>query len=202
MANTFRKIYKKTGSSGTSSDYQLVGNVGVNGVELDIMKGATSSSSGEIGLVPKPTSGYEDRVLTGDATWKTIDTLLRNSSLFGSTSISDIDDGTVTGAIDYFKSNTNGMVQFSTRDIIIDTAISGASYTAYAPSEILDLSKLFPNAKFIIAAGGRRSGTNHVCTSVVDGGRYLYCLAPSQGVYTVTVVGFYGDFCLTKDEQE
>ena len=55
MANTFRKIYKRTGSSGTAADYQLVGNVGVNGVELDIMKGATSSSSGEIGLVPKPT---------------------------------------------------------------------------------------------------------------------------------------------------
>ena len=54
MANTFRKIYKKTGNSGSSSDYQLVGNVGVNGVELDIMKGATLSSEGEIGLVPKP----------------------------------------------------------------------------------------------------------------------------------------------------
>ena len=51
LANTFRKIYKKTGSSGTSSDYQLVGNIGVDGVELDIMKGATSGADGEIGLV-------------------------------------------------------------------------------------------------------------------------------------------------------
>ena len=201
MPGTFRRLNRKVIDENGEEKFELLATVGVDDTELDIMKGATSSSSGEIGLVPKPTSGYEDRVLTGDATWKTIDTLLRNSSLLGSTSISDIDDGTVTGAIDYFKSNTNGMVQFSTRDIIIDTAISGASYTTYAPSEILDLSKLFPNAKFIIAAGGRRSGTNHVCTAVVDGGRYLYCLAPSQGVYTVTVVGFYGDFCLTKDEQ-
>ena len=54
LANTFRKIYKKTGSSGTSADYTLVGNVGVDGVELDIMKGATLDSEGEIGLVPKP----------------------------------------------------------------------------------------------------------------------------------------------------
>ena len=54
MANTFRKIYKKTGSTGTSADYTLVGNVGVDGVELDIMKGATLDSEGEIGLVPKP----------------------------------------------------------------------------------------------------------------------------------------------------
>ena len=44
MANTFRKVYRKTGNSGSASDYQLVGNVGVDGVELDIMKGATSLS--------------------------------------------------------------------------------------------------------------------------------------------------------------
>ena len=69
VANTFRKIYKKTGNSGSSSDYQLVGNVGVNGVELDIMKGATSSADGEIGLVPKPTKGTANRYLRCDGTW-------------------------------------------------------------------------------------------------------------------------------------
>ena len=79
MANTFRKIYKKTGNSGSSGDYQLVGNVGVNGVELDIMKGATSSVDGQIGLVPKPTSGQENYILTGDGLWKNIDTLLSSS---------------------------------------------------------------------------------------------------------------------------
>ena len=79
MANTFRKIYKKTVNSGSSGDYQLVGNVGVNGVELDIMKGASSSSNGEIGLVPKPTSGQENYILTGDGLWKNIDTLLSSS---------------------------------------------------------------------------------------------------------------------------
>ena len=68
MANTFRKVYKKTGNSGTSSDYQLVGNIGVNGVELDIMKGASSSISGEIGLVPKPLSGQENSLLVWSAT--------------------------------------------------------------------------------------------------------------------------------------
>ena len=69
MANTFRKIYKKTGSSGTSSDYQLVGNVGVDGVELDIMKGSSSSAAGEIGLVPKPAAGSSNRYLRCDGTW-------------------------------------------------------------------------------------------------------------------------------------
>ena len=70
MANTFRKIYKKTGSSGTSSDYELTGVVGVNGIELDIMRGATSSSDGEIGLVPKPIAGQEDYILTGNGVWR------------------------------------------------------------------------------------------------------------------------------------
>ena len=79
MANTFRKIYKKTGNSGSSGDYQLVGNVGVNGVELDIMKGATNSVDGELGLVPKPVAGQENYILTGDGLWKNIDTLLSNS---------------------------------------------------------------------------------------------------------------------------
>ena len=69
MANTFRKIYKKTSITGTSSDYQLVGNVGVDGVELDIMKGATSGADGEIGLVPKPTMGTANRYLRCDGTW-------------------------------------------------------------------------------------------------------------------------------------
>ena len=73
MANTFRKVYKKTGNSGSSSDYQLVGNIGVNGVELDIMKGATSSSAGEIGLVPKPSAGSSERYLSANGTFKEID---------------------------------------------------------------------------------------------------------------------------------
>ena len=93
MANTFRKIYKKTGNSGSSSDYQLVGNVGVNGVELDIMTGASSSTAGEIGLVPKPTAGQQDYLLTGAGSWQNI------SKYLGATDISDIGDGTVKGAI-------------------------------------------------------------------------------------------------------
>ena len=79
MANTFRKVYKKTGNSGSASDYQLVGNIGVDGVELDIMKGATSSVDGELGLVPKPLKGQENHLLSGDASWKNIDSFLSNS---------------------------------------------------------------------------------------------------------------------------
>ena len=80
MANTFRKVYKKTGNSGTSSDYQLIANVGVNGVDLDIMKGATSSVDGELGLVPKPTKGQENYVLTGGGTFDSIGNILSNAN--------------------------------------------------------------------------------------------------------------------------
>lgn len=76
MANTFRKVYKKTGNSGSASDYQLVGNIGVGGVELDIMKGATSSANGELGLVPKPIKGQENFVLTGNGTFSNIENVL------------------------------------------------------------------------------------------------------------------------------
>ena len=72
MTNTFRKIYKKTGNSGSSSDYQLVGNVGVNGVELDIMKGASSSTDGEIGLVPKPSKDDYNFFLKANGIWDCI----------------------------------------------------------------------------------------------------------------------------------
>ena len=72
MANTFRKIYKRTGSSGTVADYQLVGNVGVDGVELDIMKGASSSTDGELGLVPKPTKEKYNFVLKANGIWDCI----------------------------------------------------------------------------------------------------------------------------------
>ena len=72
MANTFRKIYKKTGNNGNESDYQLIANVGVNGVDLDLMKGATTETDGELGLVPKPVSGEANRYLASDGTWKTL----------------------------------------------------------------------------------------------------------------------------------
>lgn len=69
--STFKKIYKKVANNGDSNDYQEVGTVGVNGVNLDIMKGASSSVDGEIGLVPKPTKGHQNQYLRADGTWQT-----------------------------------------------------------------------------------------------------------------------------------
>lgn len=67
--STFNKIYKKVANNGDSNDYQEVGTVGINGVNLDIMRGANSSSTGEIGLVPKPSAGDNNRYLRSDGTW-------------------------------------------------------------------------------------------------------------------------------------
>ena len=93
MANTFRKIYKKTGNAGTSADYTLVGNIGVNGVELNIMKGASEEADGELGLVPKPLKTQQDYLLSGSGVW------VSQNDLLGSTDISSIGDGTIKGNI-------------------------------------------------------------------------------------------------------
>ena len=69
--STFNKIYKKIANNGNSNDYQEVGTVGIYGVPLDIMKGASSSVDGEVGLVPKPTAGDNNRYLRADGTWQT-----------------------------------------------------------------------------------------------------------------------------------
>ena len=108
MANTFRNVYKKTGNSGSTSDYQLVGNVGVNGVELDIMKGASSSTDGELGLVPKPIKGQQDYFLTGSGNWK------NPADFLGSEDISSIGDGTIKGAIKELENRSMTTKTFTT----------------------------------------------------------------------------------------
>ena len=69
--STFNKIYKKVANNGNDSDYQAVATVGINGVDLAVMTGASSSSDGEIGLVPKPTKGNQNKYLRADGTWQT-----------------------------------------------------------------------------------------------------------------------------------
>ena len=81
MADIINKFYRKVANNGNDSDYELVGTIGVNGIELDILQGCTESANGQQGLVPAPSAGYQNRILTGDATWKTINTLLSNSGL-------------------------------------------------------------------------------------------------------------------------
>ena len=81
MADIINKFYRKIANNGNDGDYELIGTIGVNGIELAVLQGCSASANGQQGLVPAPTSGYQDRILTGDATWKTINTLLSNSGL-------------------------------------------------------------------------------------------------------------------------
>ena len=135
MANTFRKVYKKTGNSGSTSDYQLVGNVGVDGVELDIMKGASSSVDGELGLVPKPTKGQENYVLTGDGKFTKISTVINNDNYWSLTSI----NGGTGCYVRYDRStvfitlNARGVYQSDTRTklIVLPESIVACSSLAF-----------------------------------------------------------------------
>ena len=63
------KFYRKISNNGDTFDYELVGSIGVNGIPLNIMKGADTTTDGEIGLVPKPTKGNSNRFLRSDGTW-------------------------------------------------------------------------------------------------------------------------------------
>lgn len=81
MADIINKFYRKIANNGNDSGYGLVGTIGVNGIELDILQGCTESTNGQQGLVPAPSAGYQNRILTGDATWKTINNLISGSGM-------------------------------------------------------------------------------------------------------------------------
>ena len=81
MADIINKFYRKIANNGNDNDYELVGTIGVNGIELAVLQGCSADASGQQGLVPAPAAGYQNRILTGDAAWKTINTLLSNSGL-------------------------------------------------------------------------------------------------------------------------
>ena len=81
MADIINKFYRKIANNGNDGDYELIGTIGINGIELAVLQGCSASANGQQGLVPAPAPGYQNRILTGDATWKTINTLLSNSGL-------------------------------------------------------------------------------------------------------------------------
>ena len=103
----------------------------------------------------------------------------------------------IQNQINTLNSNFNNLevalenkIQFNTRDVILDTLVEGGVYSFYTSSQNVEVSSAFPNAKYIMAFGGRRSGSSYLCTASVDGG-YLRCASPYAGVYKVIIVGFY-----------
>lgn len=72
MANTFSKLQRRIENSDGSYTFEPLSYVGVDGTPLDIMKGATGSNAGTMGLVPAPGKGDENKVLLGNGTWGTV----------------------------------------------------------------------------------------------------------------------------------
>ena len=85
MADIINKFYRKIGNNGDSSDYGLVREIGVNGIPLGVMQGASSSSDGEIGLVSKAEKGVINRYLRCDGSWSVPPNTTYSLSSFGIT---------------------------------------------------------------------------------------------------------------------
>ena len=81
MTDAFTKFYKKIGNNGNDLDYELIGTIGIDGVPLGIMQGASSSSDGEIGLVLKPLTGEENYIFTGNGSWESMKNIFKNEGL-------------------------------------------------------------------------------------------------------------------------
>lgn len=82
MATTFNKIYRKVANNGNSNDYQLVSMLGADGIPVDIMKGATSSSDGVGGLIPNYT-GHGSDLLRGDGSYRLLSVYTNPNSSSG-----------------------------------------------------------------------------------------------------------------------
>lgn len=72
MSNTFSKLQKRIENSDGTYTFEPLSYVGVEDVPLGVMKGASSSSDGEIGLVPKPTKGNQNKFLSASGEWLSI----------------------------------------------------------------------------------------------------------------------------------
>ena len=68
------------------------------------MKGASSSAAGEIGLVPKPAAGQQNYVLTGNGTFRDVNSIL-------GTPIQIIDTGPASGS-DLEKTYSHNFTQY------------------------------------------------------------------------------------------
>lgn len=82
MATTFNKIYRKVANNGNSNDYQLVSMLGADGIPVDIMKGAFSSSDGVGGLIPNYT-GHGSDLLRGDGRYRLLSVYANPNSSSG-----------------------------------------------------------------------------------------------------------------------
>ena len=213
VANTFRKIYKKTGNSGSDADYELIANVGVNGIDLDLMKGATTELDGEIGLVPKPSAGTINRYLRCDGTWSVPpDTnTTYNLSSFGITAtaaeINKLDGLTASKIQLNFLDGATSNIQTQINSINnkiknIGTAIHYKKYRVtsnsnragkqYVYTTSYNNSTYVPSGgTFLFAHAVMVSGNTDYCTALYSYGNSAIAVMPGTGSYTFDVYVFY-----------
>ena len=121
MANTFRKLQKRIENNDGSYTYVPLSYVGIDNIPLDIMKGATSSSDGVIGLVPKPIQGQENYYLYGNGQWSTLNSSSSSSAGLMSTEDKKKLDGIENGANNYVHPKTtsyeSGLYKITTNNL-------------------------------------------------------------------------------------
>ena len=121
MANTFRKLQKRIENKDGSYTYEPLSYVGIDNIPLDIMKGASSLSDGEIGLVPKPTQGQENYYLKGNGQWSPLNSSSSSTAGLMSTEDKKKLDGIENGANNYVHPTTtsyeSGLYKITTNNL-------------------------------------------------------------------------------------
>ena len=183
MADIINKFYRKIANNGNDSDYELVGTIGVNGIELAILQGCSASANGQQGLVPAPAAGYQNRILTGDATWKTINTLLSNSGMIknnlttsSSGSVLDAYQGKVLN--DKITSTNSTVSSLSSKLTTANNNIS--SNTKKINTANSNISSVTSRVSSLESKMGKIENPNRITFSIITG-RNIYFLDKAYG---------------------
>jgi hypothetical protein len=124
---------------GSSSSYREIDTFTTNQstsktIYVPIMSGATASSDGNIGLVPKPLTGYQNKYLRGDGTWQ------------------DVSSGTTNTFNTIAVSGQSPVVADTSTDTLTLVAGNGVNITTNASTDTITFS----------ATGGGGSSKEHM----------------------------------------
>lgn len=103
VGNSTTPVYINSSGAATALSYTIAKSVPSDAVFTDTtysdFTGATSIAGGAAGLVPAPSSGDNDKILTGGATWSALKTV-NSTSLLGSGDIATPDTKNTAGSTD------------------------------------------------------------------------------------------------------
>lgn len=90
-------------------------------------------------------------------------------------------------AINELNRNIDGKIQY--REITVN--ITNPLESFYTLDSEEDVRFAFPSANKIIAIGGRKTRSDHLCIATVENNSYLYAYSWSPGEYKVLIIAFY-----------